>query len=213
VRAPDSDGAVLVDLTLPITADMPFNPDHFPPELEKYATIESDGWEARRLVLDSHLGTHMDAPSHFVAGGATLEAVPLDVLVGPAQVIRIDGLEDREEIAPKHLAGIEWPRVILATGWSRGIGDRDRYFGRFPYIGEEAAQMLIDAGARLVAIDGPSVDYDGRTHVLLLSNGVIVVENLVGAVDLPARCQLIVTPLPIVGGDGCPVRAIAELAA
>jgi arylformamidase len=203
----------LVDLTLPITSDMPFNPDHFPPEIERYATIEADGWEARRLVLDSHLGTHMDAPSHFVPGGLTLEAIPLDVFVGPVQVIRIDGLAEGESIGPERLPEITCPRVVLATGWSEGVADRDRYFGRFPYIGEDAAQALVDASVRLVGIDGPSVDYDGATHVLLLSNGVIVVENLMRLVELPERCRLTVTPLPIAGGDGCPVRAIAELPA
>ncbi|MGH2988765.1 MAG: cyclase family protein [Solirubrobacterales bacterium] len=202
--------AVLIDLTMPISPGMPFNPDHFPPEITRYAEIDTHGWEARKLLLDSHLGTHMDAPSHFVRGGATLDGIPLEVFVGAAQVVQLPDVEDGEEISPMHLPTLTSSRVLLATGWWRESEDHDRYFQRFPYLGEEAAEVLIEAGVRLVGIDGPSIDYDGATHRLLLSRGAVIVENLVRLDSLPATCPVSVMPLPIVGGDGCPVRAIAE---
>jgi arylformamidase len=202
---------VLIDLTMPISPGMPFNPDHFPPEITLYAEIDTHGWEARKLLLDSHLGTHMDAPSHFVRGGMALDRIPLEVFVGAAQVVNLPQLEDGEEISPSHLPALTSSRVLLATGWWHESEDSDRYFQRFPYLGEKAAEALVEAGVKLVGIDGPSIDYDGTTHVLLLSRGAVIVENLVRLDSLPATCSVSIMPLPIVGGDGCPVRAIAEI--
>lgn len=201
---------MLTDLTMPISPGMPFNPDHFPPEITLYAEIDTHGWEARKLLLDSHLGTHMDAPSHFVRGGIALDEIPLEVFVGAAQVVQLPHLADGEEISPSQLPKLTSSRVLLATGWWRESEDSDRYFKHFPYLGEEAAEALVEAGVKLVGIDGPSIDYDGKTHVLLLSGGAVIVENLVRLDSLPDTCSVSIMPLPIVGGDGCPVRAIAE---
>lgn len=202
---------MLIDLTMPIRPGMPFNPDHFPPEISCYAEIDTHGWEARKLVLDSHLGTHMDAPSHFVAGGMALDRIPLEVLVGAAQVVQLPHLEPGEAISPEHLPPLNESRVLLATGWYRVSEDTDRYFQHFPYLGEQAAEALVEAGVKLVGIDGPSVDYDGKTHIVILSSGAVIVENLVRLDELPAICSASILPLPIVGGDGCPVRAIGEV--
>lgn len=78
-----------IDLTLPIAPGMPFNPDHFPPDISSYASIASHGWRASRLVLDSHLGTYIDAPNHFVEGGKALDELDLASLIGPAQIVHL----------------------------------------------------------------------------------------------------------------------------
>jgi kynurenine formamidase len=74
--------STLIDLTMPIAPGMPFNPDRFPPEIATYATVPTHGWQARRLILASHLGAHVDARAHFVEGGEMIDETPLDVLVG-----------------------------------------------------------------------------------------------------------------------------------
>ena len=93
----------LADLTMPISPGMLVNPDHFAPEISTYATLDSHGWEARRLVLDSHLGTHLDAPSHFVADTATVDQADLAVLIGEAQVIHLDRVTPGEAITAARL--------------------------------------------------------------------------------------------------------------
>ncbi len=201
----------LIDLTMPIAEGMPFNPDHFPPEITRYAEIETHGWRASRLLLDSHLGTHMDAPSHFLPDGIHLDQVPLEQLVGPAQVVRLPGLRQGEAISADRLPSIERPRILFATDWWRHADDSDLYFRRFPYLSQGAAASLLESGVRLVGIDGPSVDYDGKTHIVLLGDGSVIVENLMHLDRIPDLCSISILPLPIVGGDGSPVRAIAEI--
>jgi arylformamidase len=203
---------VFVDLTMRIAADMPFNPDHFPPEITPYATIETHGWSASRLVLDSHLGTHIDAPCHFLEGGTTVDQIPLDVLIGPAQVVRLDAIEPGQPITPELLPPLEQPRVLIQTGWARDfIGSRD-YFSTYPYLTPNTAVSLAEQGVKLVGLDGPSVDYDpGDTHIALLQHGIIIIENLMNLDQLPTQCTLIALPLHIRGGDGSPARVVAQV--
>ena len=198
------------DLTMPISPGMLVNPDHFPPEITPYATLESHGWAARRLVLDSHLGTHLDAPSHFVAGAANVDEADLAVLMGEAEVIHLSDTGPDEVITAARLGRVTGRRVLLHTGWSeRGLGQLE-YFGHAPYLAPDCAQALLDAEAVLLGVDIPSVDLDGRVHTALLGAGCLIVENMTGLSALPASCELTVLPLPIIGGDGSPVRAVAR---
>ncbi|MBV9793553.1 MAG: cyclase family protein [Actinobacteria bacterium] len=203
----------LADLTLPIEPGMLSNPDHFPPEITLYATLERDGWTARRLVLDSHLGTHLDAPSHFVAGAPDVDQADLEVLIGTAEVIHLSGIEPGEVITAARLGPVTGRRVLLDTGWGgRGLAQAE-YFGQAPYLAPDAAEALLAAGTELLGVDLPSVDLDGGVHVALLGAGCLIVENLTGLAALPGRCELTVLPLPITGGDGSPVRAVARFEA
>lgn len=200
----------IVDLTMPINPSMTYNPDHFQPELVPYGSIEHDGWAATRLVLSTHTGTHVDAPSHFVAGGLTLDQIPLDTLIGTAQVLDVRQNGDRQAIDTETLPEVHSTRVLLHTGWSDGHMDADDYYAAQPFLTVAAARSLIDQGVILVGIDAPSVDYfPSDTHKELLGNGVIVVENLVNLGSLPSSFELMVLPLPLAEGDGSPARAVA----
>lgn len=200
-----------VDLTLPVSPSMAPGPDHEAPTFERYAVLDRDGWEATRLTVSSHVGTHLDAPSHFAAGGATVDEIALDVLTGPAQVIHLDGLAEREPVGVDQLGEITSDRVLLHTGWDSHGCNEATYFGRHPYLSDEAGEHLVRAGVRLVGIDTPSVDYDppSAVHYGLLSSGAVIVENLTGLAQLGDTCELTVLPLRLVGVDGSPVRAIA----
>jgi arylformamidase len=200
----------VVDLTIPLAVGMAYHPAHHGPGLDPYARHEELGFRATTITLSSHLGTHVDAPSHFVADGATLEAVRLDDLVGPAQVVRLE-TAPRQELTPAELPETSEPRLLLHTGWAAHAAGEERYFTEYPWIGPELARELVRRGVRLVGLDSPSVDYDPcETHHILLGAGLVIVENLVGLELLPDRVELAVLPLPIVGGDGCPARAIAS---
>jgi arylformamidase len=202
-----------IDLTMPIAPGMPTNPDHVPPQFAPYARLEDAGWEATRVGLSSHTGTHMDAPSHFIAGAATIERVPLDLFTGPAQVIHLSDVGERQAIGSTELGPITSPRVLVNTGWSGRAGDRESYFGRHPYLAAEAADYLADSGVRLLGIDSPSVDYHppSPVHLALLGAGAVIVENLVNLARLGPECEFIVLPLPLIALDGSPVRAIASV--
>jgi kynurenine formamidase len=200
----------VVDLTIPLSVGMAHHPVHHGPGLEPYARHEEGGWRATTITLSSHLGTHVDAPSHYLADGATLESLSVADLIGPAEVVRVT-VRPRQALLPHDLPPSTGTRLLLHTGWAEQAAGEDRYFTEYPSITPELAHELIRRGVRLIGLDSPSVDYDpGETHHILLGAGVVIVENLIGLEQLPDEVEFAALPLPIVGGDGCPARAIAS---
>lgn len=204
----------LIDLTMPISPGMPTNlPDHRPPEVVRYGRLESHGWEGSLVTIDTHCGTHVDAPKHFVAGASGIDKVPLEVLVGPATVLRAKS-RGGQSIEVDQLPANVGKRLLLVTGSSALLTiDRDLYFSEYVTPSVELAEALVKAGTRLLAIDSPSVDQPGQdeVHHVLLENGVIIVENVMVPASLPDQIDLVVAPLPLVDVDGSPARAFAAV--
>ena len=186
---------------------------------ETVATLEVDGWNAGRLSLNSHCGTHMDAPRHFVAGGETIENLPLEAMVGPALVADLTPVEPKEELTVARLA--PWSdrlergaRLLLRTDWSLHAEEPD-YTKLNPHVGAELAEWLVARGVALLGVEPHSVaDTTDKTrcrrvHRILLEAGVVIVEGLANLHVLRSdTVDLIVLPLKIEGGDGSPARAL-----
>jgi len=165
-----------------------------------------------RISFGSHTGTHVDAPRHFFDAGASVDQLPLEVLVGPARVIVVDGSVmsiTAADLQPHRLRGVE--RVLLRTRNSRFVRERE-FHPDFTYIAPDAAEHLAAAGVKLVGVDYYSVEqfHSGhhRTHRTLLERGIVIVEGLdlseVGAGEYELCCL----PLRLAGLDGAPARAI-----
>ena len=164
--------------------------------------------------LGAHSGTHVDAPMHFVRDGASIDRVPLEPLIGPARVIDIpDEVQaiDAAELSRHRWRGAE--RLIFRTRSSvRGWMSSSTFHRDFAYVAPDAAQLLADAGVRLVGIDYISAEQFGapapRTHQILLGRGIPIVEGLaldrVGA----GEYDLIVLPMKVAGHEGAPARAV-----
>jgi kynurenine formamidase len=203
-----------VDLTRPVDASIP----GFASSIAK--TLEADGWNARNLSFYSHAGTHMDAPSHFLAQGDTLENLPLQACVGEARCVDLgvtapDTLIEAEPLAAA--AGTLKPgsRLLFRTGWSRVHGT-PAYRDKMPGFSPEAAQWLVDQQVILIGVEPVSVARVSHypelkaVHEILLDAGVVIAEGLVGLEQLPPHpFQLAALPLKIAGGDGCPARVVA----
>lgn len=164
--------------------------------------------------LGAHSGTHVDAPMHFVAGGASIDQVPLAPLIGTARVIDI--ADDVQAIDAAELDRHAWrgaARLLFRTrsslrGWmSSAVFHRD-----FAYIAPDAAQRIADAGVVLVGVDYISAEQFGApaplAHRTLLGKGIPIVEGLALA-NVPAgEYDLVVLPMKVAGHEGAPARAI-----
>ena len=166
--------------------------------------------------LGAHSGTHIDAPMHFVANGAPIDQVELDRLIGAARVIDIP--DSVQAIDAAELNRHDWrgaKRVLFRTrsslrGW---MGSRE-FHKDFAYIAPDAAQLLADAGVRLVGVDYLSSEQFGapapRTHQILLGRGIPIVEGLDLRPVEAGDYDLIVLPLKVAGHEGAPARAIVR---
>ncbi len=207
----------IYDVSVSISAATPVYPGDPGIEIRQWAAMaDDDAANVSLLHFGAHTGTHVDAPSHFIEGASTVDAMPLDALVGPARVIQMP--DDVDAITASHLSAqsIEGAtRIIFKTRNSAFWSDTTTGFRKdFTYIAPDAAHALVQSGARLVGIDYLSVEKfqseRHETHLMLLSNGVVIVEGLDLREVAAGDYELICLPLKIAGGtgDGAPARAI-----
>lgn len=202
------------DITLTITPSLPVWPGDPPVHLTQPAHLaRGDAYTLTRLDISAHTGTHLDAPAHFIADGAGVDALDLNVLIGPALVVDTG---DVDALTAEVLASLPIPpgaqRILFKTRsselWSRpGAG----FVEEFVALTGDGAQWLVDRGVRLAGIDylsvGPFSD-PVPCHQILLAAGVIAVEGLDLRNITPGEYQLICLPIKIGGGDGAPCRAV-----
>jgi len=168
------------------------------------------------LSMSTHTGTHVDPPLHFVAGGAAIDAVSLDVLIGDAIVVDMRGIA---AIGPHELAAADLPggveRVLFLTdhsaAWAKSTtGWPERYTA----LTLDGARWIVDRGIRLVGTDFISIEDadagDGTypVHRTLLGAEVVILEGLDLRAAPVGRSTLWCLPLKIRDGDGGPARAV-----
>ncbi|ATW90032.1 kynurenine formamidase [Halohasta litchfieldiae] len=214
------------DLSHPIESDMCVYPDTPPVRVEPTATVESDGYRTTSIVMDSHAGTHVDAPAHMLEDGTTIDQLPVETFQFETRLVDCRPLDPRAAIDGATITaalgdgGIEEAvdLLVIQTGWDDHWGT-DQYFDH-PYLTAEAAEWLAKRGLHL-GIDALNVDptpTDNATpdepvgypvHHALFSSDRLLVENLRGLGRLPSRFELHAYPVPIRDGDAAPVRAVA----
>jgi arylformamidase len=174
-----------------------------------------------KLTLSSysfgaHTGTHIDAPLHFVRGGATIDQISPDVFIGPARVI--DCSPDALAIDAAELNKHQWrgaKRILFRTRNSRNHWMSDPNFHKdFTYIAPDAAQLLADAGVQLVAIDYISAEKfaapEPKTHTTLLGKNIPIVEGVDLSNVSAGDYDLIILPLKVPGHEAAPARAVLK---
>jgi arylformamidase len=201
--------ATLDSATTPVYAGDP--PMHF--EFVKDMR-KGDPLTLSSYALGAHSGTHVDAPMHFVANGASIDQVPLDRFIGRARVIEIP--DSIQAIDAAELARHDWHgalRILFRTRSSIGGWMTSPMFHRdFAYIAPDAAQLMADAGVQLVGIDYLSAEQFGapapRTHQILLGKGIPIVEGLSLQAVHGGEYDLIVLPIKVGGHEAAPARAV-----
>lgn len=219
----------LVDLTQPLGHETTLWPGSRPYRATTTATIAADGYFARDLDIPEHAGTHLDAPSHFVDGGAHVADIPLDRLVRPVAVVDVaDHVDDDASftMGADLLRSAEMrdgpipagSAVLIRTGWDRHIGDPARYLGTpgpaCPGIGVDAAELLVERRVVGIGIDTLGIDPGHLiacpAHHITLGAGMWHLEGLVGLERVPARgAWLFVGVVSLTGGSGAPARVVA----
>ena len=206
----------LYDISLTITEDLPTWPGDPKIELTKISSIK-DGGEANVTHLSTcvHVGTHVDAPDHFLGNGQTVENLPLDLLVGPAVVVELTGTgmisaKDLELAAiPK-----DTKRLLIKTANSQFWAEGNQPFQEdFIALEADAAAALVSLGIEVVGVDylsvAPFAD-PAPTHRILLENNVVIIEGLDLSKIEPGKYHLLCLPLKIGGSDGAPARVLLE---
>lgn len=197
---------MLIDISRPIHPSMVVYPGNPGVAFESYQKTSADKNALTNITLGSHTGAHIDAPAHIHEGAAGSDSYPLDVLVGLAEVVDVPA---GEVITAMDLPATSQERVLIKT--VNSLKNINTFDPSFVALDESAAAELVRRGVKLVGVDALSIKKKGvkdRTHAILLDAGVVVVEGLWFA-DVPTgQYELMCLPLPLVGLDGAPVRAV-----
>jgi arylformamidase len=195
----------IMDVTRPLTKDLLVYPgDVFPTfkQEDRGLYLISD------LHMSSHTGTHIDAPTHYLKAGDTIDTIPLSRIIGRCRVIDVSRTDSTTitaaDLAGK-LRGVK--RLLLKTRFS----GRNTFTEDYPSLDHDAAYYITDNGIECVGIDSPSIESfngDGSIHRRLLVNGCIVIELLYLS-DVPeGDFEMVALPLRLAGLDGSPARVV-----
>ena len=179
----------ILDLSQPIFDAGPNCPAHPPVKSVVTSDHNRAEWHWETLTLASHTGSHLDAPLHKIAGGKSIDAIPLNSFVGPAYLADLRPIEPKGLITSRRLAAAlpaDMPDdsiVLMATGWGDIRERSDRWLYEAPKLTEDGAHWLVDKKARGLGIDhwgigGWDRENDAAVHTILLGSGIWIVEEL-----------------------------------
>jgi arylformamidase len=192
----------IFDVTLPLREGMVTYPGDPEVRLEHAASIAAgDAVNLTRMDFGLHSGTHVDAPVHFIEGGAGVDALPLDALVGRCEVV------EAADLAVEFVAAAPKAERLLFKTPNSELWARDEFADDFARLDRAGARLLVERGTRLVGVDYLSVG-DEEAHHVLLEAGVVPVEGLDLRGIEPGSYEVVCLPLRVVGADGAPARVI-----
>lgn len=213
---------LIYDITTPIETDMVTWPGDPPVEVRRISDLANGDFATVSLLqCGSHMGTHVDAFSHFKPGGQTIDRMDLGIYTGPAclveippeiSVITADVLGDLPCFQEKRWKEAAHRRILFKTRNSGQDWSRLPFQEDFVHLDPSGADFLIEQQIALIGIDYLSVEgfktEGAPTHHRLMDRGVYILEGLY-LQDIPADWyELICLPMKIKDGDGAPARAI-----
>ena len=158
----------LYDLSQPLDQDAPFWP-FYPPFEVKYIKRKSEhGVNAQYIMTSNHMGTHLDAPRHFVTDGLTIDQLPLEWLYGDGVIVDLTHLDELDIFTPKDIEDRvevrEGDILILHTGWSKHAQfgsqpDEEKYIQRHPGPHFDIVPWLLEKKIKLWGVDMISTDH------------------------------------------------------
>ena len=194
----------IIDITRPLSTATVSYPGDTPPQ---FSQRDAGLYLISDLSMNSHSGTHIDAPVHYLKTGDTIDTVPLDHLIGPCRVIDVTTAGSAITAAALRGRLGNAKRILLKTAFSRETQFKEDY----PHLTRDAADFLIENGILCVGIDSFSIEAfvcDGSVHRTLLGNGCLIVELLDLSEVSEGEYDLAALPLRLAGLDGAPARVV-----
>lgn len=209
------------DCAQPLIAGGPNWIDYAPISISKPYSVAEDGFAAERIDLSTHSGTHVDAPSHFLTDGATIDQLPIERFFGYAVAVDLRAKRgaapiDREDLTQAGEAIANDDIVLIATGMGERRANTRAWLTEYPYLTRNAARFLVERGVRGVGTDAISIggygaDVSPPPHRELLTAGVFIIEDMRIPSELldGARRRFCAFPVKISGAGAAWARPVA----
>ncbi|MCZ7556724.1 MAG: cyclase family protein [Bacteroidia bacterium] len=201
---------MVYDISRPLDMHTPVYPGDPPFDRTVIHSMrEGAGYNLSTLRMSAHIGTHVDAPYHFIDTGLRIDEIPPERWISSAVVVEVSGIPLMDSEHFRNAGLRPGDSVLLKSNTNRAP---DAHPDDFHAISTDAARWLVERGVNIIGIDALSIeqyhDPSFPVHQILLGAGVLILEGL-HLDDVPAgRYTLFVAPLLITGGDGAPARAL-----
>ena len=199
----------IYDLSLEIEEDMVV----YKNKLEKRPKITvtrtlKDGSNESRIEMDSHTGSHVDAPYHVFQNGKTIGQISLDKFMGKCVVL--DFTKVKNSITKNHLKNVKIKKNDIVLLKTKSKAERS-FNPNFTYLDKSGAEYLASQKIKAVGIDSLGIERNQprhETHKILLKNNIPIFEGLELSKAKQGRYFFHGSPLKIKKGDASPVRAV-----
>ena len=201
---------MLIDLSVDLNEKTPVYPGDPETKITPAGVLETSGYRDHYVCIGTHVGTHMDAPSHMIAGGKNLDEFPPEKFTGRGVCVRVNEAFNAEEVRKLDIR--EGDIVLFHTGMSERYHE-PAYFEEYPAMSEELATWLVGKKVKMVGVDACSVDNQASfpIHKIHLGGEVLIIENLANLAALAGK-PFTVYAFPIkLQLDGAPVRVVADI--
>jgi arylformamidase len=199
----------IIDISWPLVSGMTTYKNREDFNLYPTKLWEKDKARESRLVCSTHVGTHVDAPAHFIKDGVSIEDVPLGSLCGVCVVLDMQQVETA--ITQRDLEGQELASRVLFKTRNSQRASVDPFDPAFVYLDASAALYLKEREVQCVGIDYLGIERnqpDHPTHKILLESNIAIIEGLRLEHVQPGAYTLLCLPLALVGSEAAPARAV-----
>ncbi|OGD93194.1 hypothetical protein A2697_01435 [Candidatus Curtissbacteria bacterium RIFCSPHIGHO2_01_FULL_41_44] len=198
-----------IDLSVSLNENTPVYPGDPQVKVQKVGILEKDGYQDHLISFGNHNGTHIDAPSHMIAGGKNLDKISPDQFIGRGVCIKVDKKFDLEQVKK---VDIQQGDIVLFHSGMTSVYHQPAYYNDYPAMSEEVANYLVDKKVKMVGVDMCSPDKEPfPVHRILLKRNILIIENLTNLAQLAGK-NFNVYALPIkLQIDGAPARVIAKI--
>ena len=173
--------------------------------------FEQDRFRETSIILDTHSGTHIDAPAHFIKDGQSIEHIDLNKVIGPCKVLDLMHIAEAIKAEDlQHVDIVAGDRLLFKTKNSLLAYDAP-FEPNFIYVADDAARYLADKKIAAVGIDYLGIERNQpahETHITLMNAGIVIIEGLRLAPINPGSYMLYCLPLALQGLEGAPARAV-----
>jgi kynurenine formamidase len=207
----------IIDLSHEISEEMTVFGEMEKPEIFRKYSVETDGFKLHEIKINSHTGTHVDAPSHMIAGMKNLDDFPLEQFYGRGVMIQVEQFKGSEiplSFLKKFEKQIEKSEfLILNASWYKKWKTLE-YQINYPVLSQESAIWLTQFRLKGIGLDIISIDptdsKDVPIHKIILGAGMLIIENLNNLNSLPESDFIFQCfPLKINQADGSTSRIVA----
>lgn len=202
-----------IDISIPITKDIPHWPTDKPPVIKKVSSFENgDAVSVTHISMNAHTGTHIDAPSHFIPDGKAIDELDTEKFIGTCFVCDTGDVDVIDSETLEKCSITKATKRILFKTKNKGLWNQKEFYKDYIALSLDGAEWIVSNGIELVGIDYLSIEPFGENmgeiHKILLSSEVVILEGLNLERVESGIYELIMLPIRIEGSDGAPARVL-----